>query len=357
MQSKMSLWEELSDAKLVVGKEPKIELESAWYIKFIQFVSGWFGAIFVTVAFALFIGLTSGLNIEKTPLVLTVMGGGILYLVYYLLQEKESELLESFLLSLSMVGQVLIIASLVIMLEYTMERGIYLFVALFQACLMWFIPNYTHRMMSSFFMALAWSYLFYAMGLPSLYLAMLTFIVAWLWINEFYFDEIKKIQAIAYGQLIALVWLKASSLYGYDILSFYASHHASSVQLSPFFIVSISTLTLAYVVWKILEQHGKTEDKKLLILSFVSVILLGLLSLKVSGLVTGIILLLIGFFSSHRLLMGLGVVSSLFFISNYYYFMGESLLDKATVLDMLGLLLLTARWLVKKFIFKENENV
>ena len=158
--------------------------------------------------------------------------------------------------------------------------------------------------------------------------------------------------------MVALVLLKISAIYSYDIVDFYSySNHNYSIQISPLIIVILSTLTLAFVVWKILEQKNKLEDKKLLLFSFMAVVLLGLLSLKVSGLVTGVMLLLIGFSSSHRLLMGLGVVLSLFFISNYYYFMGETLLDKSIVLALVGSLLLIARGLVKKFMFKEVSDV
>ncbi len=358
MQSNMNLWQELSNAKLVEGEEAKVELESPWFIKLLLSISGWFGALFLIVAFGGFMALTLDINVKDFPFILTLIGGGVIYFVYQQFQERQSDFLEHFFLALSMVGQVLVIASVIILLDEHRAKSIYLFIALFQSFLMWFVPNYIHRIMSSFFMAMAWSFFFYAMGLHSLYLAILTFLVAWLWMNEFYFDALKKIQAIAYGQLVALVLLKISAIYSYDIVDFYSySNHNYSIQISPLIIVILSTLTLAFVVWKILEQKNKLEDKKLLLFSFIAVVLLGLLSLKVSGLVTGVMLLLIGFSSSHRLLMGLGVVLSLFFISNYYYFMGETLLDKSIVLALVGSLLLIARWLVKKFMFKEVSDV
>ena len=357
MQSNINLWQELSTANLIEGEEPKLELESPWFIKLLLSISGWFGALFLIIAFGGFINLTLDIDVEKFPFVLTIMGGGVIYFASKQFQKIQSDFLEHFYLALSIVGQVLVIASVVIMLD-NKNQVIYLFVAFFQAFLMWVVPNYIHRMMSSFFMALALSFFFYASNIPSLYLAILTFVVAWLWMNEFYFEDVKKVQAIAYGQLVALVLLKASAIYSYDMLNFYSySSNDFSIKVSPFFIEIFSTMTLAYVVWKILEQSNKLEDKKVLLFSFIVVVLLGLLSFKVSGLVTGIMLLLIGFSSSHRLLMGLGVLSSLFFISNYYYFMGETLMDKAVVLALVGVLLLSLRWLVKQFIFKEVSDV
>ena len=357
MQNNLNTWEELSTANLIEGDKVQHELESPWFIKLLLSISGWFGAFFLIIAFGGTIALTIGDNVENLPFLLVIVGGGIIYFTYRQFQEKQSDFLDYFFLALSMVGQVMVITFIIIIFDEYRSKSIYLFVALFQAYLMWVIPNYIHRMMSSFFMALAWSYLFYSMGMSSLYLAILAFIVAWLWMNEFNFDKLKKIQAIAYGQLVALIYLKSSELYAYNILSFFAYYnHNFSIEISPFLIVILLTIILGFVVWKILEQNNKLKDKKLLSISLIAVVLLGLLSLKVSGLLTGIMLLLIGFSSSHRLLMGLGVLSSLFFISNYYYFMGETLLDKAIVLALVGTLLLVARWLVNKFIFKEESS-
>ena len=357
MSNNKELWQELSEKNLVEGKAPKLEIESPWFMKFIVSISGWWVAVSFILFFGGIIDNTFHINIVNTPFILTPIGIGLIIFVYNRFQDRQSDFLEHFLLAISIAGQVFIIGSFMIMLENN-QQIVYLFVAIFQAFLMWIIPNYIHRIISSFFMAMALSFFFYNLNLFSFYLSSLTFVVAWLFINEFYFDAIKKIQAISYGLLSALVWLKISVISSFNILNaFDNSANNSHIHFFSSLTEILSIFTLIYVVWKILEQNNKLKDKKVLLFSLISVVLLGLISLAVSGLVTGIIFLIIGFSSSNRLLVGLGIISSLLFISNYYYNMGETLLDKAIVLASVGLVLLAFRWLIKKFLFKDIPNV
>ena len=357
MQRSEKIWQELAEKNLVEGEAPQLEIESTWFMKSLASMSGWLGALFFILAFGASIFGILGINSYNSPLILTIIGIGLILFVYKLFQEKQSDFLEHFLLALSMTGQVLIIFSMANILN-SYAQTLFLFVAIFQAFLMWVMPNYTHRVLSSFFMAMALSSFFYEVHLFSFYLSILTFVVAWLFLNEFYFNDLKKMQSIAYGQLSALVWLKTLTISSYTMLNAFGSFDGNSpMQFFASFTEFLTTLTLGYVVWKILEQKRKLDDKKVLLFSLMSVLLLGLISLSVTGLVTGITLLVIGFSTSHRLLIGLGVITSLFFISNYYYYMGETLLDKAVVLALVGLSLLSFRWAVKQFLFKEGSNV
>ena len=357
MSNNKELWQELSKKNLVEGKAPKLEIESPWFMKFIVSISGWWVAVSFILFFGGIIDNTFHINIVNTPFILTPIGIGLIIFVYNRFQDRQSDFLEHFLLAISIAGQVFIIGSFMIMLENN-QQIVYLFVAIFQAFLMWIIPNYIHRTISSFFTAMALAFFFYNLNLFPFYLSILTFVVAWLFINEFYFDAIKKIQAISYGLLSALVWLKISVISSFNILNaFDNSANNSHIHFFSSLTEILSIFTLIYVVWKILEQNNKLKDKKVLLFSLISVVLLGLISFAVSGLVTGIIFLIIGFSSSNRLLIGLGIISSLLFISNYYYNIGETLLDKAIVLASVGLVLLAFRWLIKKFLFKDIPNV
>jgi flagellar biogenesis protein FliO len=273
-KSSKRLWKGLVEANLIEGDAPHLELESPWYIKLLLSISGWFGAVFLLIFIGSFLSLTLKINIESFPLLLTFLGAGLTLFSYKMFQSQNSDFLEHFFLAISLAGQVLVVISVVMMWDNKIfDKEIYLFIALGQAFLMWIIPNYIHRVMSSFFMAWAWAFFFYSMGIFLLYVAFLTFVVAWLWMNEFYFESIKKVQAIAYGQLVAMVGLKASTLYADNLSDFY-SYSTTNLyfQISPSLIIICSTLTLAYVVWKILEQSNKLEDKKVLLFSFLAVV-------------------------------------------------------------------------------------
>jgi len=67
MQSNINLWQELSKAKLIEGKQAKPKLESPWFIKLLLSISGWFGALFLVVAFGGFMSLTLDIKVKDFP--------------------------------------------------------------------------------------------------------------------------------------------------------------------------------------------------------------------------------------------------------------------------------------------------
>jgi uncharacterized membrane protein len=349
-QSRKKVWEILSKEKLVEGDIINSEPESPWYIKILLSISGWFGAFFLLLFVGGFFGLIFSRRVEDIYLLLMFMGGGLIYFAYSSFKEKQSEFLEHFMLALSITGQVMVIASLSFMINDIFNRDIMLLIAIFQAFLMWRIPNYIHQMMSSFFMASSLSYFFYAIGEPFIPTMILTFVVAWLWMNEFSFAERKKVEAIAYGQTVALLSVK------YSTYGFWAYSKTPPIFNSGWFEF-VSILTLVYIIWMILKESKQYYSKNTVLLLVGAVALLGLLSFQVSGLVLGVVLLLVGFAHSHNLLIGLGVFSSLSFLSYYYYYLGDTLMDKAGVLALMGVAILVSRWVVNIVLKKEASDV
>ena len=354
-QSKI-VWEKLSKLNLIEGKEVKSEPESPWYIKLLVSISGWFGALFLVVFIGATLGLILGRNIEDFAFLLLFVGGGLIFFVYTLFKEKQSDFLEHFLLALSIAGQVMVIASLFFMFDNELSKGVILFTAIFQAFLMWTIPNYIHRMMSSFFMTSAFAYYCYSIAEPMLPLLVSTFLVAWLWMNEFNFLERKKIEAIAYGQTVALISLK-SSLMGTSYFVYSFLNHETIPMFNFWWVEFVSVTTLLYVLWMVLKESQIKYDTKTNFLLVGAVLLLATLSFEVGGLTLGVMLLLVGFAHAHRLLMGLGIFSSLAFLSHYYYFLGETLMDKAEVLALMGMAFLALRWVMKMVLKEEVADV
>ena len=68
--------------------------------------------------------------------------------------------------------------------------------------------------------------------------------------------------------------------------------------------------------------------------------------MEVQGITVGIVILVLGFSGANRVLLGLGSVSLLFYISSYYYLLDTTLLDKSLSLFIVGLVLLIIRWLM-----------
>jgi len=354
MESSRDIWNRLLNAGLVEGEEPpKLEAKSPWYVKLLLALSGWAGALFLVLFVGGSLVLVLGQGIERIPVLLTLIGGGVIFFAYTIFKEKQSEFLEHFMLALSVAGQAMVIASIFFMMDGGSSRGsIYLFIFFFQAFLMWLIPNYIHRVLSSFFMGLSLIYLFYTTYEYHLVSMILTSVVAWLWMSEFKFSDHSRVEAIAYGQTGALVWKN----YFFMVVPYsYREYQAPlfTYELSLFGLL----VTLSYVIWMLLKESQKLEDKRVLILSAVAVVLLALFSLNIGSLIVGVILLLIGYAHSHRLLIGLGVISSLVSLSHYYYFTGETFMAKAGLLLMLGVGLLLSRFVMKLVLKKELKDV
>jgi len=340
-----TVWEKLLVSGLLTGEQPTNEMSSPWYIKLLLAVSGWFGALFLVIFIGGSFGIIFGWNMEEYAILPAIFGVLFIYIAYRIFQEKQSDFFEHFLLALSIVGQVMVIFSLLLLFHFKEDIGIALFITLFQAFLIWVIPHYMHRMLSSFFMALSFSYFFYALHAPFIANSILTFMVSWMWMHEFQWRQHSRTEAIAYGQTAALVWLN------YIFLALpYATLDLSSRKLPSldgWMAVLFLVLSLVYVVWMLLKENQKLMDKKVLILSLFALFLIGAFSIKVSGLIVGIILMLIGFAHAHRLLVGLGIFSTLVFLSHYYYFTGETLMEKSGMLVLLGILLLLSRFVMK----------
>jgi uncharacterized membrane protein len=111
-----------------------------------------------------------------------------------------------------------------------------------------------------------------------------------------------------------------------------------------------------YVLWKLLQRYGQHLSGRVSITVLFSALLVCALSMKVHGLAVGMVVLLLGFSASNRVLMGLGIVAQLFYISSYYYLLEITLLNKSLSLLVVGLVLLAVRWLALRVLPREKEE-
>ena len=71
-------------------------------------------------------------------------------------------------------------------------------------------------------------------------------------------------------------------------------------------------------------------------------------SLKVTGLPPALVILLLGFANGNRVLAGFGVLALLAYLSQYYYSLEITLLEKSAVLIATGIALLVLRLLLQR---------
>ena len=279
----------------------------------------------------------------------------MIIVAFVLLRWGKNAFVEHLALAVSLAGQALVVWAIVESVESHAENA-WLLVTLLQMLLAVGMPNFVHRVFSSFAATYAFSLSLTAMGLPYVSSAVALFLAAWLWLNEFnYPRHMRNMQAIAYGLVLALVPFKGSALYGHAFMGMQSLHDKSAFGVQPWMGEVLAGAVMIYVVWQLLQRLGKRAAGPLAITAILGTLILCAVSLEARGLTVGLVIMLLGFAGGNRILSGLGIVALLFYISSYYYLLESSLLVKSQILFVTGLILLAIRWLIMRMIPAPKE--
>ena len=349
------IWTTLQQAGIAQGDKPgKTSLASPWYVKLLLAFSGWLAAIFI-LGF-----IVAGFQfVFRNSLVAGLVGAMMIGGAFAILRVRFNEFVEHLGLATSLAGQALVIYTIFEVTSHN-ETASWLLVALLEIPLAIFMPNFVHRVFSSFTVAIAFYIASLEMGISYVVGGIVMFIAALCWLNEFsYPQHMKKIRAMGYGLILALVALKCTFLFGSGTIGCLVSKKHPETWAQPWIGEIFMGLVAIYVVWNILQRYGQSASKQLSIITLLGTILVCAVSMKAQGITVGMVILLLGFFGANRILLGLGITSLLFYISSYYYLLDTTLLDKSQSLLVVGLVLLGVRWLVPRIVpmGKETQHV
>lgn len=338
-----NVWNTLAEAKLVEGEMPTSKEEhSPWYVQLLLAFSGWLAAIFLLgFLFAAFQRL-----FDSTAALFT-LGTVMIVFAYIILKKEKNNFIEHLGLAISFAGQSLILFGTFSAIN---NSALLLWFSLFsfQTLLALLMPNYLHRLFSAFFAAYAFSVLLLHLGMPYSFSFIIMALFSYLSIHEFSTPaKIKKRQALAYGLVLALILIETSMIREAN-MALWRYHYPESFTLwFPSYLSAIlEGLVTLIVALYILKQHHIYPKSKVGILAIISILFFTLLSFEMPGLLLGILIILLGFNHSNRILLGLGIFSLLFSASSYYYLLEITLIDKAIYLAVLGFVLLLGRWIV-----------
>lgn len=350
-QSAEHIWTALRDAGLVQREEPEMETsETPWFVKALLAFSGWFAALFLLGFVAL--GMVS---VVKSNTASLITGTVLIGAAFALLRVSKNEFVEHLALAVSLAGQLLITLA-IWRLTGDHESLVWLSVALFQALLAALMPNFVHRVFSAFISASSLAIALALMHIPYLFSGMILLPVAWLWLNEFRFpQQLKIMQAVGYGLVLALIPLTGATALGFGNLHWYSTQ-TTMPWIRPWMGELLAAGVLLYVVWSLLQRHGQRLSGRVVVFVLAGTAVVGAASMAAKGISVGIVILLLGFAGGNRVLLGLGVVSLLFYVSSYYYTLEATLLAKAQTLLILGLVLLVARWLLMRLPVAGSEE-
>ncbi|MFT7676022.1 MAG: putative membrane protein, partial [Gammaproteobacteria bacterium] len=344
------LWSSLAEADLVSGTVAvEEESESPWYISLLMAFFGWLSAVFLIGFIA--VGFSSIL--DSFAACITV-GSALIVIAYLLFKAGKKEFLEYFALSISLVGQMLITYG-IFDSNYDNSVAFWLSAAVIQMTLAVAMPSNVHQILSASFSGIAFSIALYLGGAQSLVNVSLMWTLCWLWLHEFQFLKVmSKMRCMGYGLVITLVVFKGFHVF--ESAQFLWGYRSGMDVWVPLWIGQILTgLAFLYVVWHLLNARFEKLNPSLLIAVLSTVGLIIAASFQASGIMVGMVILLLGFSASNRILMSLGSVSLIFYISDYYYLLDTTLLMKSATLLLVGLILLGSRYCLNRFSPFVNE--
>jgi uncharacterized membrane protein len=344
---KNQIWALLQERGIVHGEQPvKLVSSSPWYIKVLLAFLGWLTSFFLVC----FIALVFDVSFFKSLDFFAVIGLIIIAASVWILRTSTNEFVEHLGLAASIAGQILVAIALFDFSHFDQTLP-WLLLSMLQIVLVILVPNFVHSVLSA--LAAAITFIMAIEGLSiwiyEISFGVLMFGAAWCWLNEFrYPRQTNRIRAVGYGLVIALIILAVTKIY-------WQFDQIEHVWLPLGLRQLIAGVVMLFIAQNLLQRYNQTIKSRLGLVIFIAILLTFVVSIKVEGITLGIMIICLGFWGSNRVLMGLGVVSLLFYISSYYYLLETTLLHKSISLFMVGLVLFFIRWLIRKNLPSRHE--
>ena len=341
------------------------EARSPWFISLFFGMSGILASLF-------FIGFLT-LLLDNTGLLDSTLAvfiiGGILSVIggflFYNARIRHSPFWNSLAFAITLAGQGYIAYALLAS-EIAEPLNIMLLL-LVQLLMTVAIPNFIYRLLSA---TLALSCLFYLLNyyhLSEISLGLLALITSVTHLQRYTLaafiptkwrmNALEIMSAIGYASAYVLLSVSVyfiAAEYGNSFANFNSlDSYGEAFSYNYYLAQGLLTLASLYAAYLILKRyHIKLLSAAGLLIS-AAIVLLGIMSIYVSGLLATSLIIIIATANSQRVLLGLGVIASVGYIFWYYYQLDTSLLVKSVSLFVIGIALLLLRWLLIKSYFAQ----
>jgi uncharacterized membrane protein len=346
--SAAALWDGLRADGLVEGDYPKHDrLPSPWYVRVMLGVAGWIGALFLL----LFVGGAFALVFDNAGAAF-VLGAVCCAAAFGLFKAFDgNDFAEQFGLAVSLAGQVLIIFGL----GDSMELGdapFYFATAAVLAVLALVIPNFLHRTLTTSGAALAIALGINQLALPGFSAPLLCLGIAFIWLEPKRWAAGGQIwRAVGYGLVLALLLIETVRLFGIQDWLGSGNRQLGWIDFyGPWIGRGLTAVILVGAAVILALREGSALGRPLIASIIAGTVLFALLSWPAPGLASSVLILLLGFAAGNRLLVALGILSLLGFVSHFYYSLHATLLEKSGLLALTGLCLLAAHFALRRFL-------
>ena len=178
--------------------------------------------------------------------------------------------------------------------------------------------------------------------------------------NETQWGKYRSIlEPIGFGVAISLIQFNGELAFGIDLRWFFREDSFSWISeythIIKYILVGLTSVWFFYRLAKQYQVNLRSKSGALIIIGGILLLLFGYFITGISG---ALLLLLTGFVVQRKVLVGLGIVSLLTFISWYYYNLQLTLLNKSLILIATGLALLACVYLFRKLnLLSDEENI
>lgn len=347
------LWNRLREAALVQGDMPASGNASApWYVRLMLGIAGWIGAFFllgfVGVGFAWVMKSASASFMVGA---LTCAAAAAIFRL-----RSQSDFIGQFGMAVSFAGQAMMVFGLVQWFERSVS-GAALAVALQQALLFVLVPNFLHRLWTSWSGSYAAVFALSDAGLQVFAPAAITAAFLWVWLSEF--DYPKRgmlLRAGGYG--LALAAVQSTVLHG-DLWTAWmlgrGVHGPLGGEAGIWLGNLASGAVFVWAVHRLLRREGVTLQERHGRVALGGAVLIALISLRAPGVGPAAAILVVGYANGNRVLAGLGILALLGYLATYYYSLQATLLVKSALLLCAGFALLAARLALRRWWPEQQE--
>jgi len=332
-----------------------------WFIQILFGLSGIVASLFLIAFLSLLLfgidGFDSVIALLITGLVLSAAG----FVLFINKQSRDNTFISSLALAISSAGQAYIAFALFDNnLSHPIDFWLFLIV---QAVMTVIMPNRIYRLLGSIMTLGLTVYLLNYYHLPEVSLGLLALITIGSNLSRYSLlqripskwraDAFDIIKALGYASALMLLCVSVYFIAAEHSHSL-ASYYGDTFRYNYYLAQGLLTLASLYAAYLILKRY----DVKLLSAAglFIggAIVLLGIISIYVSGLLATSLIIVIAIANSQRVLLGLGVTALVSYVFWYYYQLDTSLLIKSLSMLIVGLTMLMGRWILIKCYFANS---
>lgn len=348
------IWNTLLQNNLVSGNKPEVDAEHIpWYIRFIQGFAGWIAALFFLGFFG--VAFNFMFRYPTADIMLTV---GILCSVaaYAVIRMQKNDFFDQVGMAFSLCGQLMFGIGL-FFLKFEFATAAFV-LGVYQLILAYLIPQYAHRLLTTAFGLLAVLFALNSSGFHGLGSAFLAVVFSFIWLRETSWGKKHELwEPVGYGVGLVIIVSSGFLLFGKFILR-ETIHHKTGWLFEHAGLINSILIALIFLnLVLILLKENKIEwNSKTGILSLCASVLLVLISFKIGGISTGLLVALLGFSRQRIVLIVFGWLSVVSFFSWYYYNLAHTLMFKSVVLMILGVVMLASAVFLSKVYQQTNTE-